>query len=125
MKMNKARINKDLTQRQLSLLTKISILRLNYIENEEICPSNKEKNKIISVLGECDFVDKQTAKKNRKAMNKISNAIVKAFEFIKINKEMSGKIICPLCGKELTYQKHSNGHIWGKCETKNCLNWVQ
>lgn len=34
-------------------------------------------------------------------------------------------IECPKCNKKLHYTiSKSNGHIWGKCETKDCLIWA-
>jgi len=36
-----------------------------------------------------------------------------------------GTIECPVCGKSLKYSiAASNGHVWGKCETTNCLAWM-
>lgn len=33
-------------------------------------------------------------------------------------------IECPACGGKLAMIKNSfNGHIWGECETKDCLAW--
>lgn len=33
---------------------------------------------------------------------------------------------CPVCGGKL-HMTHaaSNGHVWGKCETDNCLAWME
>jgi hypothetical protein len=33
---------------------------------------------------------------------------------------------CPVCEGKL-HMTHSsyNGHVWGKCETENCLNWLE
>lgn len=44
---------------------------------------------------------------------------------IQSTKESEGKIECPKCSKNLFYSIHSNGHIWGRCETDGCLNWMQ
>lgn len=39
---------------------------------------------------------------------------------------VSGFIKCPKCGSKLNYSIASiNGHLWGECETENCLSWMQ
>jgi hypothetical protein len=41
------------------------------------------------------------------------------------NKDASGTIKCPQCGGVLHYTVAGfNGHIWGKCETADCLSWM-
>jgi hypothetical protein len=49
----------------------------------------------------------------------------------RIKKEHKGKNWkgiekCPVCEGKL-HMTHSsyNGHVWGKCETENCLNWLE
>lgn len=34
--------------------------------------------------------------------------------------------ICPICDGKL-HIRHSgyNGHVWGKCETENCVCWAE
>lgn len=58
----------------------------------------------------------------------LSNAM-KAIELCRINSGgkwgVKGQIKCPKCGGELNYSIAStNGHIWGKCLTKDCLEWM-
>lgn len=37
-----------------------------------------------------------------------------------------GIIECPKCKGKLHYSISSyNNHVWGKCETENCLAWMQ
>jgi transcriptional regulator with XRE-family HTH domain len=50
-----------------------------------------------------------------------------AIKKIKEIKDKNISIIeCPKCGKSLHFSKNElNGHIWGKCETKDCLGWIQ
>lgn len=37
-----------------------------------------------------------------------------------------GEVECPICkGKLHLSQAAYNGHVWGKCETKGCLSWMQ
>ncbi len=35
-----------------------------------------------------------------------------------------GTVACPVCGKDIYYSIAYNGHIWGKCETKDCIVWM-
>jgi hypothetical protein len=40
-------------------------------------------------------------------------------------KSAAGTIICPRCKGTLNYSVSGhNGHIWGKCDTDNCLGWM-
>lgn len=45
------------------------------------------------------------------------------------NKPPRGKqevIDCPACGGRLHLsQAASNGHVWGKCETEDCVSWME
>lgn len=50
---------------------------------------------------------------------------------LKVKKEHEGKDWkgvepCPVCGGNL-HLSHAayNGHVWGKCETKDCLAWME
>lgn len=37
-----------------------------------------------------------------------------------------GTVECPACKGKLNYSvASSNGHLWGGCETKDCLRWMQ
>ena len=41
------------------------------------------------------------------------------------NKGSRGIVICPKCNGDLMYTvASSNGHIWGKCKTKDCIQWM-
>ncbi len=52
--------------------------------------------------------------------------ILEAYKIITPLKENRGKIECPKCKGELNYSRaKSNGHVWGKCKTENCLSWMQ
>jgi hypothetical protein len=34
--------------------------------------------------------------------------------------------VCPACGGKLHYSVASyNGHLWGQCDTKDCVSWMQ
>lgn len=48
-----------------------------------------------------------------------------AIKTIKDQNENKGIIECPKCKGELHFTRaFSNGHIWGKCKTENCLSWA-
>ena len=36
---------------------------------------------------------------------------------------VGGVKVCPKCGNNLHFSQRDNGHVWGKCETKDCLEW--
>lgn len=40
---------------------------------------------------------------------------------------VEGTMECPICGKKRWYMisDHYNGHIHSKCETENCINWME
>jgi transposase-like protein len=50
--------------------------------------------------------------------------IIAAKDIIAHLDENNGIIECPACKSELSYSVAKNGHIWGKCKTKNCLSWL-
>lgn len=51
--------------------------------------------------------------------------ILEALSIIKDLPENKGKIKCPKCGKDLHYRRaQSNGHVWGQCESQDCLGWL-
>lgn len=52
--------------------------------------------------------------------------ILQALTLIQKEEGNSGKIKCPLCGNHLHWRRAlSNKHVWGKCESANCLSWIQ
>ena len=41
-------------------------------------------------------------------------------------KNWAGIEECPVClGKLHLSHSASNGHVWGKCETKDCVSWIE
>ena len=41
------------------------------------------------------------------------------------NKPVNSEIVCPKCKGRLWYSISGyNGHVWGKCNTKDCLVWM-
>ena len=76
----------------------------------------------------CDKQQFRTDKEVEQELIEIEDISVIAFVALaKIAelKENSGIIECPKCKGKLRYTRHSNGHVWGKCETENCLSWLQ
>ena len=59
---------------------------------------------------------------------KARKAIVnKIGPYKKDSPDVYGEIDCPVCktGK-LSYRRASyNGHIWGQCDTANCVKWME
>ena len=52
--------------------------------------------------------------------------IIEALQLINDKEENQGTIECPKCKGDLRYfRSSSNGHVWGKCKTENCLSWMQ
>lgn len=39
---------------------------------------------------------------------------------------VEGTVECPKCQGKLQYSRSEyNGHIWAKCDTKECLQWIE
>ena len=62
-----------------------------------------------------------------KAMSRcIHDSEEQGFAIGEDEEDVVGEIECPACGKVLKYSRSSyNGHVWGKCETEGCLQWMQ
>lgn len=42
-----------------------------------------------------------------------------------VNGDWSGNVTCPICGRQVFVSKSGfNGHVWGRCETEECLSWM-
>lgn len=58
-------------------------------------------------------------------MDKVLKAITMIQKKFKEDKKWGGYIKCPQCGNKLSYSiAKSNKHIWGNCETTDCLKWM-
>jgi hypothetical protein len=65
-------------------------------------------------------------KDDKKQIGTAFKFMLEALKLIKDKKEDKGKIECPKCKGDLIYSRaSSNGHVWGKCKTDNCLSWMQ
>ena len=54
------------------------------------------------------------------------NFVVKALSIIKDCEGFKGNIECPKCHRDLYWTRSSfNKHIWGKCRTEDCIEWMQ
>ncbi len=74
----------------------------------------------------CFRTHEQALEETKKRMENFSIVyIIQALSVISEIPENAGTIKCPKCGKQLRYTRAVNGHVWGKCETQDCLNWVQ
>ena len=75
------------------------------------------------------FTDEEILQQEKEISEKIS-FIEKSFKEIrKISKEKNinvGFIPCPKCSKPLHFNiAKLNGHIWAKCESEGCMQWMQ
>lgn len=49
-----------------------------------------------------------------------------AFAIIVGTGKYKGHIECPSCKGKLHFTRaKSNGHVWAKCETKDCISFIQ
>lgn len=75
---------------------------------------------------------REHAEKRADTMEKAMAGIMAADPVIgRVKKERKGKDwrgveVCPVCGGKL-HMTHAayNGHVYGKCETEHCLNWME
>ena len=54
------------------------------------------------------------------------NAVLETLRAIFAEPGDEGEIPCPECSGRLRWTRDpSNGHVWGQCETDDCLRWMQ
>jgi transcriptional regulator with XRE-family HTH domain len=117
-------IEKSIYLNELSRKTELNIVRLNKIVNSRIIPDLEEINKINKILNlSLEIKDFKIDYEKENEIYQMAKAFNLVYEDAKNKKK--GSIICPVCNKRLHYVKHSNGHIWGKCETENCIQFMQ
>lgn len=53
--------------------------------------------------------------------------LTNALLIIKKKTKNQGVIECPKCKGKLLYKRVGTNyqHVWGQCETENCLKWMQ
>lgn len=69
---------------------------------------------------------KAEAEEGERRLTLSGEAMRRAREASRGIKGGSGVVECPKCGGRLHWSKAAvNGHIWGRCETKGCLSWIQ
>jgi len=60
---------------------------------------------------------------------KAKTAIAQYIDSMALDKseDITGRIPCPICGKgTLSFSRVSyNEHIWGRCSTEGCLEWLE
>ncbi|KKN46563.1 hypothetical protein LCGC14_0671570 [marine sediment metagenome] len=100
---------------------RIDANRLSNIERGLIVPTVEEKNKIIEVL---EYpISLEVNEERATARRDIS---MKAMKTIKDKTNARDSMECPLCKGVLHYTVAAlNGHVHGKCETENCLGWME
>jgi hypothetical protein len=85
--------------------------------------------------GKCDKFEEPSEKDlaEHKAMidesdrrMRLTLPIIKRIKTVFRGKDWTGTEVCPVCGNKL-HLRHSgyNGHMMGKCETQNCINWIE
>jgi hypothetical protein len=63
--------------------------------------------------------------KKKQEITESSKHLFTAVVEIRKTKLQQGHIECPKCKDELHFSvAKSNGHIWAKCKTPNCLSWI-
>ncbi|KMO39290.1 hypothetical protein VQ02_10130, partial [Methylobacterium variabile] len=60
----------------------------------------------------------------REALPESRNAALEALRAIRAEPGDEGEIPCPDCAGRLRWSRAENGHVWGACETANCLRWM-
>lgn len=58
---------------------------------------------------------------------KARQIIIKKHGSKKPEHDIKNSMVCPVCKKGgLFYSISSfNGHVWGKCTTRNCMEWME
>jgi len=90
-------------------------------------PCRKEHN--INTCDKREFYTAEELKEIERVNQKTTEGTSKALRLILLDskgkKGIKGVIKCPACDGVLHYSiAECNGHIWGKCETENCLKWM-
>jgi hypothetical protein len=60
----------------------------------------------------------------QKAVERFAQAFC-AIHVLRPAPNTKGAIPCPCCGTELRYVVQYNGHLWAKCGTENCVEFLQ
>lgn len=61
----------------------------------------------------------------RDRLEKALNA-VRPLRKIYKGQDASGILACPICNGNLHWRIAAyNGHMWGRCETLDCINWIE
>uniref|UniRef100_A0A6M3LAC6 Uncharacterized protein n=1 Tax=viral metagenome TaxID=1070528 RepID=A0A6M3LAC6_9ZZZZ len=129
--MKKARIDSHLTLRELWQQTGIKPRRLSDIEGMRVVPTDEEKKTLSGVFGVPFLVeiDGEKAKERRDSLELEITSLGSAIKQIKAKHgktNANGFIECPKCEGRLFYTVAAiNGHVWGKCETDDCLSWME
>ncbi len=120
-----------MTLRTFSKLTGIDVVRLSKIERD-CCPDVTvgEAHTISETLNiDASYLLDPTyqteAKKKDDEEQRRFGTMLSARKAIKNDGRPSGIIECPACHGNLGFQIHSNGHVWAKCETPDCLCWIE
>jgi hypothetical protein len=62
----------------------------------------------------------------RRGFDNVKNARAAIVAHIAETKQQNGACKCPICGEKLYYNRaQCNGHIHARCETKDCVCWME
>ena len=130
--MHEARIKNYITIRDLSIKTGIDASRISSIEHGRAYPTDEERHKLASILGDqIKFEDPETVAKNDAEFKSRLGASMAVFAEVKKRgfgkgKGGKGSMPCQTCGKDLWFSVASiNGHVWARCSTDGCVSFMQ
>lgn len=74
-------------------------------------------------------MEKKRTEEDKAASIAETSLVLQAIELIREDSKgkrgVAGKVKCPKCSGELGYSvARSNGHVWGRCSTPDCLAWM-
>lgn len=105
------------------------------IEGDEYDQLNDGQKANYDRRGKCDKYEEPSGDEisaHRKRIEEAMQRHMKTLPLIaKVKKEQEGCdwqgiVACPVCNGKL-HLSHAayNSHVWGRCETKNCLSWME
>ncbi len=99
------------------------------------CFSPKPDDPDCGPRGSCDKREEPSEaeiRETQEAIDRATRRLIRSLPLIEMVKsahrgeDWQGVQECPECGGKL-HMSHakSNGHVWGLCETKGCLQWME
>ena len=105
------------------------------IEGTEYDQLNAGQKSGYDERGTCDKFEEPTDEEIREHDEEIEAAVQRHMRTLpliaKVKEEQEGRdwqgvVSCPVCSGKL-HLSHSayNGHVWGRCDTEDCLSWME